>query len=231
MSIERLLSRLFRHEEINGANRCPTYLHRWTLFQPRRPRALWRGFGVYLHKFVGDDWSRDLHDHPKRFVSIGLRGAYREVTPAPGGQPQGRWEVAIDHDGQMARVRWSQRDIDGRWYYCRHYPNDGWGLNACEGNAERLNRDGEVPWAMSASFQPAPATLTRVYRAPWARTFPATHIHRIELLDDRRPCWTLVVVLRSTREWGFWHGGLFIPWRDYVRGASSLIADKMKACP
>ncbi len=51
------------------------------------------------------------------------------------------------------------------------------------------------------------------------------------LLLLRRPCWTLVIVLWHVREWGFWHAGQFIPWKAYVRGASSWIADKMKACP
>lgn len=154
-----MLSRLFPLEEINGAGRCPTYLYRWTVFQPKRPRWFWRGFGIYLHKFVGDDWSRDLHDHPKRFVSVGLRGCYREES------------------------------IDSRG-----------------------------------------ARVTRVYRAPWIRTFPASHIHRLGLIDGQ-PCWTLVVVLRAVREWGFWHEGTWIHWREYVKGSMSSVADKMRACP
>lgn len=162
----QLLNRLFKLEEINGAERCPTYLYRWTVWQPRRPRWFWRGFGVYLHKFVGDDWSRDLHDHPKRFISIGLKGSYVEWTPTP-----------IDDVVGMGPI------------------------------------------------------VGRVYRAPWVRTFPAEHIHRLTLAADRRPCWTLVVVLRSVREWGFWHQGAFIHWREYVKGSAANIADKMKACP
>lgn len=155
--IEAGLNRLFRLEEINGAERCPTYLYRWTLFQPKRPRWFWRGFGIYLHKFVGDDWSLDLHDHPKRFISIGLKGSYLEYTP---------------------------------------------GLLS------------DIP---------------REYRAPWVRTFPATHVHRLTLNDDRRPCWTLVIVLRSVRDWGFWHAGDWIHWKAYVQGIGG-IADRMKSC-
>jgi hypothetical protein len=164
MPIEQLLSRVFRLEEINGAERCPTYLYRWTVLQPRWPRSLWRGFGIYLHKFVGDDWSRDLHDHPKRFISIGLWGSYREWTP-----------------------------------WLRHPGGD---------SVERA----------------------RDYRAPWVRTFPAEHIHRLCLID-KQPCWTLVIVLRSVREWGFWHAGQWIHWKEYVKGTASHIADRMRACP
>lgn len=143
------LTRLFgKPEEINGANRCPTYLYRWHILKTR-----W--FKVYLHHFVGDDWSRDLHDHPKRFVSIGLRGSYIEQRPA---------------------------------------------CNAIGYDAEE-------------------------FRAPWFRTFPAEHIHRI--VTPSGSCWTLVIVFREVRKWGFWHGKEFIPWRKYV---DSELADRMKAC-
>lgn len=169
MRVEPLLSRLFRVEQIDGNGRCATYLYRWTLFQPRWPRSLWRGFGIYLHKFVGDDWSRDLHDHPKRFISIGLRGAYQEETFRPGAD---QCQCDLDHEH----------------------------------------------------------TVTQVYRAPWIRTFRASHIHRISLLSDRRPCWTLVIVLWHVREWGFWHRGIFVHWRNYV-APGNPIADERKACP
>jgi hypothetical protein len=145
----RVLDRWFRREEINGGERCPTYLYRWTVFQP--PWTWLKGFGVYVHHFVADDWSHDMHDHPKRFISIGLKGGYLERTPS--------------------------------------------GL--------------------------------RVFQAPWIRSFPATHIHRISMTEPWNECWTLVIVLRAVRPWGFWHFGEFIPWRQYV---NSAVADTMKAC-
>lgn len=138
---------LLKPEEINGANRCPTYLFRWTLVDAAALK-------VYLHKFVGDDWSTDLHDHPKRFVSIGLAGAYVEHTP------------------------------------------DGY----------------------------------KVFRAPWFRSFAADHRHRLTGPKPHRPCWTLVVVGRPSREWGFWHAGKFIVWRDYV-AKGNPIADAARSCP
>lgn len=131
--IRNIIDRIFQMEEINGRERCPTYLFRWTILRIG-------DFAVYLHHFVGDDWARDFHDHPKRFVSIGLKGQYREETP------------------------------------------DG----------------------------------SRIYKAPWIRTFPATHIHRLMMIDGGG-CWTLVIVLKAVREWGFWttaHG--WLPWRRYV---------------
>lgn len=140
-----IVDRLFPMEEINGDGLCPTYLYRWTLLATR-----W--FKVYLHHFVGDDWSRDLHDHPKRFISIGLRGAYGE---------------------------------------------DRWNGNGVS---------------------------TRVFVAPWIRSFPAEHRHRLFLIG--RDCWTLVIVGRSVREWGFWHSGEWTHWETYLR----LFGRERKAC-
>lgn len=140
----RLIDRILAMEEINGGEMCPTYLYRWRLL-----RLL--GCAVYLHHFVGDDWSRDFHDHPRRFISIGLWGRYVEETP-----------------------------------------------------------EGE-----------------RVFRAPWIRSFSAEHRHRLHLIDSK-PCWTLVIVLRLSRPWGFWPSGRFVPWRKYVGSDAATAA---KNCP
>lgn len=139
----RLLNWLFgKAEEINGNERCPTYLYRWFILRTR-----W--LKVYVHHFVGDDWSLDLHDHPKRFISIGLWGWYIETTP----------------------------------------------------------------------------TYERQWHAPWIRSFPAEHIHRLRV--PSKNCWTLVVVGNPQREWGFWHQGQWIQWETYVGSAQ---ADRAKAC-
>ncbi len=175
MTAHSLWSRLFGEpEEINGRNRCPTYLYRWIIYGKRkRDSLIGRIFGqslfkVYLHHFVADDWSLDLHDHPKRFISIGLKGGYVEWTP--------------------------DSTIIG----------------------------------LGEKFQ--------IFNAPWLRSFGADHIHRLAMFrsggsngtpERLHDCWTLVIVLRGTREWGFWHRGSFIHWRTYVH---SDTAEKMKAC-
>lgn len=146
--MHKLLTRLFLLEEINGNHICPTYLYRWTLL------TCGKLFSVYLHKFVGNDWAGDLHDHPKRFISIGLRGRYTEITE-------------IDTSNVMPPYK-------GQLF------------------------------------------STRIYRAPWVRTFPAEHKHRLIGPTPERPCWTLVIMLRATRAWGLWSRGAFIPWRQYV---------------
>ena len=73
----RLIDWMFAAESLDGCGAVDSYLHRWRLL------ALPNGRRLYLHHFVGDDWSRDLHDHPKAFVSIGLCGWYIEETPGP----------------------------------------------------------------------------------------------------------------------------------------------------
>lgn len=144
--LHRLLTRLFKTEEINGHGRCPTYLYRWHL-------ARLFGFALYVHRFVADDWSLDLHDHPKRFVTLMFWGGYIETTAAG----------------------------------------------------------------------------DRRYRAPCIRSFPGEHAHRTRL-GDNREAWTLVLTCRAGRQWGFWHNGGWIHWREYVRGESSHIADARAVC-
>lgn len=155
--IHRRLNNWFGEaEEINGADRCTTYLFRWVIgefsYFDLRTRRMGRA-RTYLHHIVGNDWSRDLHDHPKRFISFGVFGSYLEET------------------------------LKGK----------------------------------------------RRFRAPWLRTFPAEHKHR--LTTPWGPCWTIVIVLETEREWGFWPDGRFVPWRSYVYGADSDLADKAKDCP
>ena len=72
----RVLDRLFVKE--NFSDDCPgggDYLHRWIIVRFRSGR------GLYLHRFLRSDWTRDMHDHPKPFLSIGLCGGYVEGTP------------------------------------------------------------------------------------------------------------------------------------------------------
>lgn len=52
------------------------YLRRFYLI----PRNHW--FNIYLHKFVGDDDDRALHDHPWNSVSMLLKGSLKEYTEA-----------------------------------------------------------------------------------------------------------------------------------------------------
>lgn len=136
------LDKIFRLEEIDGDGQCPIpYMKRWTLL-----RLKWKSktfFTLYLHRMIDQDWSKDFHDHPKRFISIGLRGSYLEETP--------------------------------------------------NGN--------------------------KTYRAPWIRTFPASHIHRLRIIGNK-PCWTICLTFKTVQGWGFWiyteEFRYFFPWKKYV---------------
>ena len=134
------------YEVINGVGRCE-YLSRWILLSAFKMH-------VYVHRFTGPDWSRVHHDHPRRFISIGLSGWYED------------------------------EQLIGRSSFVR-----------------------------------------RRFQAPWFRTFPAEYRHRIRALSV--PCWTLVIVLRPSRKWGFWRDGEWIFWKDYVFGPH---ADEDKDC-
>lgn len=79
-----ILNRLFKCEQINGHGRCQTYLYRWRLFR-------WRGAAIYVHRFVGDDWSLDYHDHPKRFITAMFYGSYIEDTPTSSREYSAPW--------------------------------------------------------------------------------------------------------------------------------------------
>lgn len=74
-TMQALIDRWFKIELIRSGENCPVYLFRWWLM------TLLGGWKVYLHHFVGDDSARDLHDHPRAFISIGLWGGYTEETP------------------------------------------------------------------------------------------------------------------------------------------------------
>ena len=123
----------------------PGNLVRYRLFALPGTRS-WR---IYLHQFIGPDPDRKLHDHPKRFVSIGLRGGYTEIV----GVHQQPWSGDI------------------------------------------FGRDTGQPIAMLRK-------QLQVFRAPWFRSFPPTHIHKI--VGVLPGTWTLVFVGRVVRPWGFW---------------------------
>ena len=71
----RVLDRLFETECIKHDG--TPVLYRWIIM-----RLGSRG-RVYIHHFVMSD-GREMHDHPKPFTTIGLKGGYREASAEPG---------------------------------------------------------------------------------------------------------------------------------------------------
>lgn len=71
-SLERFLCAIFKTREIHKPEGL--YLRRFYL----SPRVRWLLFQIFLHHILLDD-DRHLHDHPFDFVTIILRGSYRET--------------------------------------------------------------------------------------------------------------------------------------------------------
>ena len=61
-----------RWKEALGKPECP-YLYRWTF--------LFFGFSIRIHHWIKSDDRRFFHDHSCNFVSIILKGKYKNVTP------------------------------------------------------------------------------------------------------------------------------------------------------
>lgn len=106
-------------------------------------------FGVYLHELHKSDAGRQLHDHPYSFVSIILKGGYRELVPI--------------HQVPGFRVN-----------MLRHWKR----------------------WSV--------------------HYMPAEHRHRIDSLD-KKPTWSLLLVGRRKRVWGFYTSQGWIPWYENTR--------------
>ena len=70
-------NRLWKRSTVDGDGLGMPHYHRWTLAKfPRKVR-------MYLHRYLNSDWTRDPHDHPKPFLSIGLWGSYWEEEYTP----------------------------------------------------------------------------------------------------------------------------------------------------
>ena len=186
--LRRLLDRFCDYETMSGNGACPVYLERWVLKEIGN-------YGAYLHHFIGDDWAIDPHDHPRRFISIGLKGWYYEDVFSP--------------ERQLNSARDTLRE------------GDQFAISPT--SSEWLTLKG---LAQGESFIPAfvyrrPAQIqTFRFKAPWFRSFPAEHLHRVRA-SECGDCWTLVIVLPKSRRWGFVRDGVWIPFKEYVFGGKS----------
>ena len=74
-----------RWKEALGKPECP-YLYRWTL--------IFFGFSIRLHHWIKSDDRRFFHDHSCNFVSIILKGKYKNVIPDEN-SPDGKKEIEV----------------------------------------------------------------------------------------------------------------------------------------
>ena len=103
--------------------------------------------------------------------------------------------------------RWGFTCKSGRSLYFHVFTGDDW--------AEDLHD--HPKWFLSIGlwgdyWEWAKARPLKRYRAPWIRWFPATHAHRTET----RLAVTVCLTGKTTRAWGFWRGGVWIPASEYV---------------
>lgn len=139
---------LFQKEEFHNHENGSPFMARWTLFTLG-------GCALYVHKFFASD-CRAPHDHPRRFLTIGLKGRYFERRYHPQGH---------SHEGDVAglkqyRAPWVrcfaaththwQEMIPGEvcWTLAFVFPKSReWGFwEAVHDFAERRVRNRWVPW-------------------------------------------------------------------------------------
>lgn len=171
---------LARRPEIIGHEDCPL-IHRWTI-------ATWgdgsrlssslsaraeggRGGKLLLHRFLPHADDRSVHDHPRGFWTIVLRGGYDDLAPCDTCEGSGT-HFQVLWEGPPERIALECETCDG----------DGVILN------ERM-------------------------RAGMIRHRPAEHRHRTKV--HPKGCWTLVIMGRLERQWGFWVGGRWLGFREY----------------
>lgn len=73
---ERIKRKMRRPPDLSLVRGGMEYMRRWKVFT-FRPFGL-KLFNVYIHEFVGLDWSGEPHDHPWHSLSIIISGVYNE---------------------------------------------------------------------------------------------------------------------------------------------------------
>jgi hypothetical protein len=107
--IARIVSVFYREPDFIIGEKDNPYIRRWWII-PRNSIK-----NAYLHNLLRDDDDRALHDHPWRWCSIHLRGAYYEISFAdPADIPAGTTIYAS---------YWSMRSdgVEEGYYYGAHY--------------------------------------------------------------------------------------------------------------
>lgn len=187
-----LIAQRTRPYQIIGKKDKP-YLLRWSLLgvnkkgKPRRPF----GFTVYLHCFVRSD--HDVHhDHPWNWWSFILKGGYREHT-------KGDYWEAFYLDPRPAFI------TDNR-------VNFGDDFDLAFDRFEGEWREGKAEDPHWVELYPADKPIRLDLPL-----LTAQERQDIRLLPPSEPCWTLFIMGRWKRDWGFHtpHGWRF--WRDYLR--------------
>jgi hypothetical protein len=115
--------------------------------------------------------------------------------------------------------RWTVARIGWLSVYLHHFTEDDW-VGAMHDHPYRL-----ISIGLLGQYREETPSGAHIYRAPWVRSQPASHTHRIVTVDGDS-CWTMVIALRPVRNWGFWTSAGWTPWDKYMNSDSrETIAD------
>ena len=118
----------------------------------------------------------------------------------------------IDHLFRMERInggyRWRLTRIGWLGIYLHHFDDD-W-VGAMHDHPYRI-----VSIGLLGKYKEETPSGARIHRAPWVRSFPALHIHRIVMVDGGS-CWTIMIALKPVRTWGFYTSAGWMPWHKYA---------------
>jgi len=115
--------------------------------------------------------------------------------------------------------RWRLASIGWFGVYLHHFVDDGW-LRDMHDHPYRL-----ISIGLLGKYREETPSGVRIYRAPWVRSFPASHIHRIVMVDGGS-CWTIMITLKPVRSWGFWTPAGWRPWHKYVNTNTTSKIDR-----
>lgn len=103
-----------------------------------------------------------------------------------------------DHPWDFTTIPLRGKYIDERWI---PVPDDGWLSSSIQ--VSRL------PY----SIVPEEVKTFKAYRRK------AEHTHRVQLIEGK-PVWTLVVIGKPRRKWGFHTEGGWVPWQQYLNASA-----------
>jgi hypothetical protein len=114
----------------------------------------------------------------------------------------------FQREGINGGYRWRLLSIGWLGVYLQHFVYNDW-LGDMHDHPYRV-----VSMGLLGKYREETPSGARIYRAPWLRTFPASHIHRI--MVDGGSCWTIMITLKPVRTWGFWSTAGWAPWHKYA---------------
>ena len=110
--------------------------------------------------------------------------------------------------------------------YLHHFVGDDWALDPHD-HPKTFTSIGLLGFYFEEDYADLERPRTVLWMAPWFRKFQPEHRHRI-WMPKGGSCWTICIVGRPQREWGFWyHCEHWLPWKVYVKGGPGV---ERKAC-